>query len=226
VLPLLLARVRGWLDLDADPQAINKQLHPHFPHGDGLRLPGTLDGFEIAVRAVLGQQISVAAARTLAQRLVARWGEALHTPIAGLNRLFPSPESLAQASGDALGALGLTRQKQAAIQGLAQLLHSGQLRLEPGADVAATLATLQTVPGVGDWTAQYIAMRALGWPDALPASDAALHRALGLQGQARAAQATQAVAQAWQPWRSYGVVRAWASLQPAGKIAPELVFAS
>lgn len=221
LLPRLLARVRAWLDLDADPQTINAQLHPHFPHGDGLRLPGTLDGFELAVRAVLGQQISVAAARTLAQRLVDRWGEPLATPVAGLDRLFPSPEALGQASGDALGALGLTRQKQAAIQGLARLLHSGQLRLEPGADVTLTLATLKTLPGVGDWTAQYIAMRALGWPDALPASDVALHRALGLHGHPQAAQATLALAQAWQPWRSYGVVRAWASLQPAGKTAPD-----
>ena len=220
LLPLLLAKVRAWLDLDADPQAINAQLHAHFPHGDGLRLPGTLDGFELAVRAVLGQQISVAAARTLANRLVARWGEPLLTPITGLDRLFPSPEALAQSSGDALGALGLTRQKQAAIQALAQCCLSGQLQLEPGADVAPTLATLRSLPGVGDWTAQYIAMRALGWPDALPASDVALHRALGLQGQTRAAQATLAVAQAWQPWRSYGVIRAWASLQPAGDAAP------
>ena len=220
MLPLLLAKVRAWLDLDADPQAINAQLHTDFPDGDGLRLPGALDGFELAVRAVLGQQISVAAARTLAQRLVARWGVALLTPIAGLDRLFPSPEALAQASGDALGALGLTRQKQAAIHGLAQLLQNGPLRLEPGADVAATVATLQTLPGVGDWTAQYIAMRALGWPDALPASDVALHRALGLQGQTRAAQATLAIAQAWQPWRSFGVIRAWASLQPATHMGP------
>jgi AraC family transcriptional regulator of adaptative response / DNA-3-methyladenine glycosylase II len=226
LLPLLLTKVRAWLDLDADPQAINTQLHAHFPQGDGLRLPGTLDGFELAVRAVLGQQISVAAARTLANRLVARWGEPLATPLAGLNRLFPSPEALAQASGDALGALGLTRQKQAAIQGIAQLLQNGQLRLEPGADVVATTAALRDLPGVGDWTAQYIAMRALSWPDAMPASDVALHRALGLQGQTRAAQATLAVAQAWHPWRSYGVVRAWASLQPASNTAPAPLSAS
>lgn len=221
LLPLLLARVRAWLDLDADPQAIHQQLQVPFPDGEGLRLPGTLDGFELAVRAVLGQQISVAAARTLAQRLVSQWGEPLTTPIDGLNRLFPGAQALAQASGDALGALGLTRQKQAAIRALAQLMLNGQLRLEPGADVPATLATLRTLPGVGDWTAQYIAMRALSWPNALPASDAALHRALGLQGQARAAQATEAAAQAWQPWRSYGVIRAWASLPPVGKATAE-----
>ena len=217
MLPLLLVKVRAWLDLDADPQAIHQQLQVPFPDGEGLRLPGTLD----AVRAVLGQQISVAAARTLAQRLVSQWGEPLATPIDGLNRLFPAAKALAQASGDALGALGLTRQKQAAIQALAQLLLNGQLRLEPGGDVPATLATLRTLPGVGDWTAQYIAMRALSWPDALPASDAALHRALSLQGHARAAQATAAAAQAWQPWRSYGVIRAWASLPPAGKAPAE-----
>ena len=220
LLPLLLAKARAWLDLDADPQAIIPQLHAHFPHGDGLRLPGALDGFELAVRAVLGQQISVAAARTLANRLVARWGEPLLTPITGLDRLFPSPEALAQASSDALGALGLTRLKQAAIQALAQCCLSGQLQLEPGADLAPTLATLRSLPGVGDWTAKYIAMRALSWPDALPASDLALHRALGLQGQPRAAQTALAVAQAWQPWRSYGVIRAWASLQSAGDAAP------
>ena len=90
----------------------------------------------------------------------------------------------------------------------------------PGADVAPTLATLRSLPGLGDWTAQYIVMRALSWPDALPASDVALHRALGLQGQPRAAQTALAVAQAWQPWRSDGVIRAWASLQPASHMGP------
>jgi AraC family transcriptional regulator of adaptative response / DNA-3-methyladenine glycosylase II len=212
MLPMLLTRVRAWLDLDVDPRAINDRLHDAFPAGDGLRLPGALDGFELAVRAVLGQLISVAAARTLAQRLVMQWGEALPTPIAQLDRLFPSPAVLAGVSGDALGALGVTRQKQLAIQGLAQGLLNGQLQLEPGADLSANLAALRSLPGIGDWTAQYIAMRALSWPDALPASDTALHRALGLQGQARAAHATEARAQAWKPWRSYGVIRAWAGL--------------
>ena len=218
-LPLLLTRVRAWLDLAVDPRAINHQLHEAFPDGDGLRLPGALDGFELAVRAVLGQLISVEAARTLAQRLVSRWGEALPTPVSGLDRLFPSPQVLASVSGDALGALGITRQKQLAIQGLAQRLVNGELRLDPSADLSVNLAVLRSVPGVGDWTAQYIAMRALSWPDALPASDAALHRALGLQGHARATQATEAMAQAWQPWRSYGVIRAWARLPHSAQAA-------
>lgn len=219
MLPLLLSRVRAWLDLDVDPQAVNDRLHDAFPDGDGLRLPGALDGFELAVRAVLGQLISVAAARTLAQRLVSRWGEMLHTPIAGLDRLFPAPDVLARASGEALGELGITRQKQIAIQSLAQQVLNGQLTLEPGADRGTSLAVLRSLPGIGDWTAQYIAMRALSWPDALPASDTALHRALGLQGQAQAPEATAVRARAWQPWRSYGVIRAWAGQSPPAQSA-------
>lgn len=211
VLPQVITRVRSLLDLDADPLAINKVLHPDFPHGDGLRLPGTLDGFELAVRAVLGQQITVAAARTLAQRLVAQFGEPIVTPIAGLNRLFPAPETLAAASADTLSALGIVKQRQAAIQTLAAAVANDQLCLDSGADVQTTLAQLQALPGIGDWTAHYIAMRALHWPDAFPAADVALHKALGLQGAAHPAKAALAAAQAWQPWRSYAVIRAWAT---------------
>ncbi len=106
------------------------------------------------VRAVLGQQITVAAARTLAQRLVARFGEPLATPVPELNHLFPAPEVLAQASGDALGQLGIVKQRQAAIVAIAQAVAGQRLRLEPGADLNATLAALKELPGIGDWTAQ------------------------------------------------------------------------
>ena len=210
VLPWLMARVRSLLDLDADPQAINSRLHASFPHGDGLRLPGCIDGFELAVRAVLGQQITIAGARTLAQRLVERFGEPLETPLPGLNRLFPSATTLANASGDALGQLGIVKQRQLAIRALANAVLEQRLQLYAGADVAATMATLKTLPGIGDWTAQYIAMRALHWPDAFPAGDIALQRALGLQAVKNPAQAASAAAQAWQPWRSYATIRAWA----------------
>jgi AraC family transcriptional regulator of adaptative response / DNA-3-methyladenine glycosylase II len=215
VLPWVMARVRAMLDLDADPKIINSQLHAHFPSGDGLRVPGSLDGFELAVRAVLGQQISVAAARTLAARLVSRFGQPIDTPIAGLNRLFPSPAALAQATGDALGQLGIVKQRQAAIQSIASAVLNERLQLHAGADVAATLAALKAVPGVGDWTAQYIAMRALRWPDAFPAGDVALHKALGVQDTKSPGQEAHALSQAWQPWRSYAVIRAWASLPVA-----------
>ncbi|GAB1386558.1 AlkA N-terminal domain-containing protein [Melaminivora sp.] len=212
MLAALIWRVRALLDLDADPQAIQAVLQPFFPQGEGLRVPGCLDGFELAVRAILGQQITVAAARTLAARLVAQWGEPISTPWPPLQRLFPRPATLAAAPGEALGRLGIVRQRQAAIVALAQAVDQGQLDLQPHADVAASLAALRQLPGIGDWTAQYIAMRALRWPDAFPAGDVALHKALGLQGQPQPARAASHIAQAWRPWRSYGVIRAWDSL--------------
>ncbi|WP_066272925.1 DNA-3-methyladenine glycosylase 2 family protein [Hydrogenophaga palleronii] len=216
VLPQVIHRLRAALDLDADPGAINAVLHGAFPAGDGLRVPGALDGFELAVRAVLGQQITVAAARTLAQRLVNRFGEPLDTPHAELSRLFPSAAVLAQAEGDALGLLGIVKQRQAAIVALARGVAGQGLVLNGSADVPATLAALKALPGIGDWTAQYIAMRALRWPDAFPAGDVALHKVMGLQGGKQPARAAEAASLAWKPWRSYAVVRAWSAGHVAG----------
>ena len=206
-LPVLIARVRGWLDLDADPQPIHAVLGADFPAGEGLRVPGTPDGFELAVRAVLGQQITVAAARTLGGRLVQALGEPLATPFAGLDRLFPTPAALAGAEPDALGRLGIVRQRQAAIQALARETLAGRLALHAGANPARTCAALQALPGIGDWTAQYIAMCALRWPDAFPAGDVALQKALSV----KSARATAEASMAWRPWRSYAVLRAWQS---------------
>ncbi|MDM0104244.1 AlkA N-terminal domain-containing protein [Variovorax sp. J22R24] len=211
VLPTVISRVRAMLDLDAEPMAINSALHDSFPLGDGLRVPGTVDGFELAVRAVLGQQITVAAARTLGTRLVQVFGEPVATPIEGLDRLFPTPAAIAGASGDALGQLGIVRQRQAALLAVAREVIDGRLTLHAGADVPATLAALQALPGIGDWTAQYIAMRALRWPDAFPAGDVALQKALGVTTARAAAEASQA----WRPWRGYAVLRAWHSPAPA-----------
>lgn len=220
VLPQVLARLRAWLDLDADPMAINAVLGARFPGLDGLRVPGTVDGFELAVRAILGQQVTVAAGRTFANRLVQRWGEDVATPCPGLNKLFPSPQALAGADPSALGALGLVRQRQRALIALAQAVCQGQIDLTPGADVAATLAQLQALPGIGPWTANYIAMRALRWPDALPASDVALHNAFGVRQSKAPAQELERAFAAWKPWRSYAVVRAWHTLAHPG--APAL----
>ena len=210
-LPRVIARVRAWLDLDADPAAIHAVLGADFPALAGLRVPGTLDGFELAVRAVLGQQVTVAAARTLTTRLVERFGTPLATPIDGLTRLFPSPAALAAASGDELGQLGLVRQRQAAIHALAQAVSSGQIRLHAGADVAATMDALKALPGIGAWTADYIALRALRWPDAFPAGDVALQKALSPDGQRLTARAAEGRAERWRPWRAYAVIRAWHS---------------
>ena len=210
-LPRVIARVRAWLDLDADPAAIHAVLGADFPALAGLRVPGTLDGLELAVRAVLGQQVTVAAARTLTTRLVERFGTPLATPIDGLTRLFPSPAALAAASGDELGQLGLVRQRQAAIHALAQAVSSGQIRLHAGADVAATMDALKALPGIGAWTADYIALRALRWPDAFPAGDVALQKALSPDGQRLTARAAEGRAERWRPWRAYAVIRAWHS---------------
>lgn len=209
VLPLVIRRVRATFDLDADPSTINSVLHASFPAGDGLRVPGAFDGYELAVRAVLGQQITVAAARTLAQRMVDQFGESITSPWPELTRLFPSSSVLAAASGDALGQLGIVRQRQAAIIGIAKAVAEKRLLLHSGADVNATIAALKELPGVGDWTAQYIAMRALRWPDAFPSGDVALHKALGVQGLKNPARLADEASAAWKPWRSYAVIRVW-----------------
>ena len=217
VLPQVIRRVRAMLDLDADPAAINSVLHASFPTGDGLRVPGSLDGYELAVRAVLGQQISVAAARTMGQRLVDNFGEAIQTPWPTLTRLFPSPSELASladhdepgAQSDALGKLGIVKQRQTAIIGIARAVRDKHLQLHGGADVNSTIASLKALPGIGDWTAQYIAMRALRWPDAFPAGDVALHKALGVQRLKNPARLAEEASEAWKPWRSYAVIRVW-----------------
>ncbi len=219
VLPQVLRRVRDTLDLDLDPAAVDAVLLPDFPGSAGRRVPGALDPFAMAVRAVLGQQVTVAAARTLAQRVVERWGEPLGTPHPLLTRTFPHPEVLARADADELGARGITRQRQAAIQALARALVNGELQLAPGADVAATHAALVALPGIGDWTAQYLCMRALRWPDAFPAGDVALHLALGVRDATprERTRRVEARAERWRPWRAYAVIRAWAALNETPK---------
>jgi AraC family transcriptional regulator, regulatory protein of adaptative response / DNA-3-methyladenine glycosylase II len=221
VLPQVIRQVRALLDLDADPMAINSVLATAFGNDEttaGIRVPGCLNGFELAVRAILGQQVTVAAGRTFTQRVVNAFGSTVETPFPELTRLFPTPQVLAAASGEALGSLGIVKQRQAAIVALARAVASKELALHPGVDIDATMAQLRALPGVGDWTAQYIAMRALRWPDAFVAGDVALHKAMGLLNLEPKLSPTKAAAtaleasQAWRPWRSYAVMRAWTSL--------------
>jgi AraC family transcriptional regulator of adaptative response / DNA-3-methyladenine glycosylase II len=218
-LPRLMADLRQLLDLDADPAPIAACLSERFAGLEGLRVPGTLDGFELAVRGILGQQITVAAARTLAGRLVQTLGQPIATaplpnptPYPALTHFFPSAAQLARTSANQLGELGIVKQRQAAILALAQALVSGSISLRPGGDVAATTAALQELPGIGPWTASYIAMRALRWPDAFPAGDVALQSALSVRQHKTPAAEAERLSQAWRPWRSYAVVRAWHSL--------------
>lgn len=211
-LPQVLWRVRALFDLDADPVPINALLHGAFPGGDGLRVPGAVDGFELAVRAVLGQQVSVAAACTLARRLVDAVGDVCESGPHGLNRLFPSAEVLAGTDPGCLGALGIVRQRQAAVLALAQAVADGRLSLDGGADPDHTVRALSALPGIGPWTAQYIALRALRWPDAWPAGDVALTRLLGLASHrsTSAHREALALAEGWRPWRGYAAIRTWA----------------
>src|SRR5690606_32030658 len=220
VLPALLARLRQLFDLDARPDIIrarlgaDPRLAPLMEVDPGLRVPGAFDGFELAVRAILGQQVTVAAARTIAGRLVERFGDPVDTPDPRLGRLFPTPARLARASSDDLGRIGIVRQRQAAIVALARAVDAGEISLSPAGDPADIMRRLRALPGVGDWTAQYIAMRALHWPDAFPAGDIALQRALGLPRSRRAGIAAERASLAWQPWRSYAVLRAWHAPRP------------
>jgi len=202
----LTAGCRRLLDADADPAAIDAALAtdgllaPLVRARPGLRVPGSYDGFELAVRAVLGQQVSVAAARTFAGRLAAQLGPpAPPGSPPGLTALFPAPAELAGAD---LSRLGLTTSRQRTLRALASAAATGQLSLGPGADPAETAARLAGLPGIGPWTVGYIMMRA-GHPDSFLPGDVGLRRAMTQLG------AAPEHAARWRPWRSYAVIHLW-----------------
>jgi AraC family transcriptional regulator of adaptative response / DNA-3-methyladenine glycosylase II len=210
VLGPLLQRLRQALDMDADPARIDPVLaRLPLPPRAGTRLPGSLDGFELAVRVILGQQVTVKASRTLLQRLVARFGEPVDTPFPALTHLFPSAAALAAADPAAIGTLGIVRQRVRALQALATEVAEGRLLLLPEAPLEPTLEALRALPGIGEWTAQLVAMRALAWPDAWPGTDIGLMNALG----SRDAKHLAAQAESWRPWRAYAVMRLWHHLE-------------
>ena len=210
LLGAVLQRVRHALDLDADPALIDPvmALLP-VPSRPGARLPGALDGFELAVRVILGQQVTVKAARTLVQRLVDRYGTLIDTPYPALTHVFPDAATLAAADAETIGKLGIVRQRVKALQALATAVAGGDIALHRGAPLAPTLDALRALPGIGDWTAQVIAMRALAWPDAWPATDIGLMNALG----SRNAKHITQLAEAWRPWRAYAVMQLWHHLE-------------
>jgi len=215
-IPDIVRRVRRMFDLDADLHAIHAvfaddplleraiALHP------GLRVPCGWDGFELAVRAVLGQQISVAGATTLARRLVDTWGTQRAGAAAsriGLDRAFPSPEHLRDAP---LENIGLPRTRAATLRALSAAVAEGRLSFEAGQRLDIFVERATALPGIGAWTAQYIAMRALALPDAFPAGDLILQQRLAPPGLARLSErATEARSQAWRPWRAYAVLHLW-----------------
>jgi AraC family transcriptional regulator of adaptative response / DNA-3-methyladenine glycosylase II len=207
-LPAVVGRVRRLLDLDADAPAIDahlaadRALAPLVAARPGLRVPGAWEPFELAVRAVVGQQISVAAARTVAGRIAAAFGERL--PGGGV--AFPTAERLA---GARLEGLGLTRARAAALGALSRAVADDPRLLEPRGTLDEMVARLSTLPGVGRWTAQYVAMRALREPDAFPEGDLGLLRALERRGVRPSPAALLRRAEAWRPWRAYAALHLW-----------------
>jgi AraC family transcriptional regulator of adaptative response / DNA-3-methyladenine glycosylase II len=209
-----VARVRRLLDLDADPAAVDEQLGadpvlgPYVRRRPGVRVPGCVDGAEQAVRAVLGQQVSVAGARTLAGRLVAAAGEPLAAPDGELTHRFPTPTALLEL-GDA--DLPMPAARRRALLELCTALASGDIDLGPGADRDETAAALRRVPGIGPWTADYLAMRALGDPDAYLPSDLGVRRGLESAGMPGDPRSAESLAERWRPWRAYAVIHLWHS---------------
>ncbi|MGU9819884.1 DNA-3-methyladenine glycosylase family protein [Pseudomonas sp. LF090] len=212
-------RLRAMFDLDAQPGLINAQLAADplmaqlVAARPGLRVPGAWDGLELAIRAVLGQQITVVAAIRLAGKLVAQYGQPLATPHAGITHLFPTPEVLAAAD---LATLGMPKARGRTMSGVAQALLDDPQLFEPKASLNDGVARLVALPGIGDWTAQYIAMRQMREPDAFASGDVGLINAwAALEGGPVSARQLLVRAEAWRPLRAYAAQHLWASLQRA-----------
>ena len=224
VLMPLMARVRQQFDLEANPAVIQQVLHsspmlsPQIARTPGLRVPGAFDSFELAIRAVLGQQVSVAGATTVSGRLVQRFGQTITTPFPKITHHFPSPAIIAALPLDQLAGIGIPGARAATLQHLAQFTLNGGLQRRPGASAEDMVAQLKTVKGIGEWTAQYIAMRALRYPDAFPAGDLGLQKAAAQLSIPASTRLTEkqllSEAQAWAPWRSYAALLLWQSLSP------------
>ena len=213
VLMQVSARTRQLFDLDAEPQTIESHLAdaglvPRRALRPGLRVPGAFDGFELAVRAVLGQQVSVKGATTLMARLTTAFGEPANTADPSLSRLAATADRLADAHVSSIRAIGLPIARATTIHTLAQRVAAGELRLEPDADVRIVTKQLLEIPGIGPWTTEYIAMRALHWPDAFPSGDLVLRRRVGNVTSAQLLKK----AEAWRPWRAYAAMQLW--MQP------------
>jgi AraC family transcriptional regulator of adaptative response / DNA-3-methyladenine glycosylase II len=216
-LPAVIARVRRVFDLAADPVAIgvhlakDHDLAPMVARRPGLRAPGAWDGFELAIRAILGQQITVVAARGLAAKLVAAYGEPLPQTLAseGVSHVFPTPQRLIGAD---FAALGMPRSRALALAAMTEAVAADPLIFGPKRSLEEAIAALKVLPGIGEWTAQYIAMRELREPDAFPAADIGLMRALADETGKRPSPAElSARAEAWRPWRAYAALHLWSS---------------
>jgi AraC family transcriptional regulator of adaptative response / DNA-3-methyladenine glycosylase II len=207
-LPPVLSRVKALMDLACHPAEVARALGALAKRHPGLRVPGAFDGFEVAVRAILGQQVSVTAARTVAGRFAAAFGDPIETPFASLITVFPTAKAVADLPHGCIARLGMPGARARAIVALARAAADEDLVLMPNADIEATLERLRALPGVGEWTAQYIAMRSLAWPDAFLHTDLGVMKALAETDARR----VLAAGEAWRPWRAYAVMHLWQSL--------------
>ncbi|MCK6683767.1 MAG: helix-turn-helix domain-containing protein [Thermoanaerobaculia bacterium] len=213
-LPDVVLRLRALFDLDAQPERIASHLEeddllrPIVMARPGLRVPGAFDGFELAVRAVLGQQVSVSAATTLSGRLAERFGR----DVPGTGRLFPLASRLASSPVEEIRAIGLPGRRAETLRALALAVTRGDLDIEGDSGPGSLTDSLLAIPGIGPWTAQYIVLRVLRWPDAFPAGDLAIRKVLGV----RSASQAEERAEAWRPWRAYAVLHLWTSLSQGG----------
>lgn len=214
-LPAIIADTRRMFDLDARPDLIDDHLRQDprlrscVERQPGLRVVGSFDGFEVAVRAILGQQVTVKGATTLSGRLVKRFGTEHATPCPGVCHLFPPASILADVSPEQLAGIGMPTTRAAAITTLARAVASHDIDLSANAPPAQTIDALCRLPGIGPWTAHYVAMRALDWPDAFMASDLGVRKALGGLTPSKATRQ----AAPWSPWRAYAVMHLWESLK-------------
>jgi AraC family transcriptional regulator, regulatory protein of adaptative response / DNA-3-methyladenine glycosylase II len=220
-----VARCRQLLDLDADPVAIWEALRKDPLVGalvrrdPGRRVPGSADGFELAVRAVIGQQVSVSGARTVAGRLVLAAGEVLPAPLGTVTHLFPTPAALIALAESDPGAFSMPAGRRRAVVALAQAVDSGDVVIDPGADPAELRRSLVALPGIGPWTAEYVAMRALRDPDAFMPTDLGIRRGAVALGLPDDPAHLVAMTERWRPWRSYAMAHLWAMPATA---APQL----
>ncbi|PUA18158.1 DNA-3-methyladenine glycosylase 2 family protein [Glaciimonas sp. PCH181] len=217
----LLARLRQQFDLDANPALITAHLRLDpaltglLDALPGIRVPGTFAPFELAIRAILGQQVSVAGATTLTARLVSRFGSASETPFAVLTHHFPETSVLAALPVATLASIGIPTSRAETLRNMAQYAAEGRLQNKPGTSLTETISQLTAIPGIGNWTAHYIALRALRFPDAFPAGDLGLQKAIAslINGEGRLTEKQlTAVAAAWTPWRGYAALLLWQSL--------------
>jgi len=204
-----LARVKRLFDLQTNVSCIETQLGDLSVRFPGLRVPGAFDGFEVAVRAILGQQVSVKAATSLAGRLAQRLGTPVSTPFEGLTHLHPTAEQLASRQVEDFDKLGIMPPRIISLISLSRLVAAGAVSLQPGTDVEKAKTLLKALPGVGDWTAEYIAMRALSWPDAFPHSDLGIKKALRSENAGEILR----LSEKWKPWRAYAAMHLWKSLE-------------